>query len=250
VRTYTIGETARRSGFTASALRYYEGIGLVAPAQRSGAGYRIYDDGTLERLGFISRAKQLGCSLEEITDLVGTWEGARCGPVQRRLHMLVTDKLRHARRRITELEAFSAQLQAVAARLGGPLVDGPCGEGCACMAVTPPDQEADLGVTSTGDGRPPIACSLEPDAVPGRIAEWKILLDRARSRSTTPDGGLRIEFDESVPLGALARLVVAERSCCAFFSFTISADDRGMALEVRTPEGAADIVTALFGRPA
>ena len=82
--TYTIGETARRSGFSASALRYYEDIGLVDPSGRTDSGYRLYDDEALGRLAFIARAKQLGCSLEEITDLVGIWDGQRCGPVQHR----------------------------------------------------------------------------------------------------------------------------------------------------------------------
>ena len=69
--TYTIGEVADRSGFSASALRYYEEIGLVRAGAPHRAGYRLYDDHTLARLAFIARAKQLGCSLEEITDLVG-----------------------------------------------------------------------------------------------------------------------------------------------------------------------------------
>jgi hypothetical protein len=35
VSYYTIGEVAERSGFSASALRYYEGIGLVEPTTRA-----------------------------------------------------------------------------------------------------------------------------------------------------------------------------------------------------------------------
>ena len=53
VSNYTIGEVADRSGFSASALRYYEGIGLVEPATRTDAGYRIYDDHTLSRHGVV-----------------------------------------------------------------------------------------------------------------------------------------------------------------------------------------------------
>ena len=135
MRTYTIGQTAERSGFSASALRYYEGIGLVAPSTRTGAGYRLYDDETLSRLSFIARAKQLGCSLEEITDLVGIWDGERCGPVQKRFHDLVTSKLADAERQIAELTALSGQLRQAAARLAGPAVDGPCSEDCACLAL-------------------------------------------------------------------------------------------------------------------
>ena len=64
--SYKIKEVADRSGFTAATLRYYEEIGLLPEASRTPAGYRLYDDGTLDRLAFIARAKQLGCTLEEI----------------------------------------------------------------------------------------------------------------------------------------------------------------------------------------
>jgi len=135
VSSYTIGETAQRSGFSASALRYYEGIGLVPPSTRTESGYRLYDDGTLARLSFIARAKQLGCSLGEITDLVGIWDGERCGPVQKRFHDLVTTRLADAERQIAELTALTDQLRHAAARLAGPALDGPCSEDCACLAL-------------------------------------------------------------------------------------------------------------------
>lgn len=147
--TYTIGEAAERSGFSASALRYYEGIGLVVPPTRTGAGYRLYDDGSLARLGFIARAKQLGCTLEEVTDLVGIWDGERCGPVQKRFHDLVTAKLAAAQRQIAELTALSEQLHEAAAQLEGPAIDGPCSEGCACAAIDRALAPVQLGVTAT-----------------------------------------------------------------------------------------------------
>jgi MerR family copper efflux transcriptional regulator len=126
---------AERSGLSASALRYYEGIGLVEPSTRTRAGYRLYDDHTLARLAFIGRAKQLGCSLEEITDLVGIWDGERCGPVQKRFHDLVTARLADAERQIAELTALAEQLRHAATQLAGPATDGPCDEGCACLAL-------------------------------------------------------------------------------------------------------------------
>lgn len=133
--TYTIGQAAERSGFTPSALRFYEGRGLLDPAARTASGYRLYDDRTISRLGFIARAKQLGCSLEEIADLVGIWDGERCGPVQKRLHQLVTDKLAATERQVAELTALADQLRVAASRLDEPPTDGPCDEGCACLAL-------------------------------------------------------------------------------------------------------------------
>jgi DNA-binding transcriptional MerR regulator len=251
VSTYNIGDIAERSGFTTSALRYYEKIGLLTPATRSGAGYRIYDEQTLERLAFISRAKQLGCSLEEITELVGTWERDRCEPVQRRFHTLVTEKIRDAQRQITELTTFTAQLQTAAAQLGSHPIDGPCADDCACIAHTTLTSCATVeGSPATKPGDPPIACTLESEAIPDRLAEWQAVLDRAVSRTTATDGALRVEFDDPIHLSELARLVAAEQHCCAFFSFTITVDVRGIALEVRASDGASDIVAFLFGQPA
>ena len=134
MRSYTIGEAAERSGFSASALRYYEGLGLVEPSDRTEAGYRVYDDEALRRLAFIARAKQLGCSLDEIADLVAIWDGERCAPVQRRFHELVTTKLVETERQIDELSAFSTQLREAAARLSGSALDGPCDERCVCFS--------------------------------------------------------------------------------------------------------------------
>ena len=250
MRRYTIGEVAERSGFSASALRYYEGRGLVPPATRTEAGYRLYDEATLARLAFVGRAKQLGCSLEEITDLVGIWDGERCGPVQRRFHELVTAKIVDAQEQIGELTAFAAELRTAASQLAGEPVDGPCGEGCACLTAAgraPEPGSVSLGDTADG---PPIACTLEPGAVPDRLADWQTILAHARARRALPGGGVRVELDPTVGLDDLALLVAAEQRCCAFFSFAITVDGRGVGLEVRAPDRARDVVAALFGQPA
>jgi DNA-binding transcriptional MerR regulator len=242
--SYTIGQVAHRTGFSATALRYYEGIGLVPPAGRSDAGYRLYDDRTLSRLAFITRAKQLGCSLEEITDLVEVWDGERCGPVQRRLHELVTAKLHDTDRQLTELAVFAGQLRAAAAELAGEPVDGPCDDGCACLHDRSERTPVALGRDSDD---PPIACTLGAGEMQDRLTEWDRLLRHAIGRSPLASGGLRVEFDERIDVGALARLVVAEQACCAFFRFAITVDGRGVALEVDAPADALDLVAGLFG---
>lgn len=60
-----MGEVARRSGFAASALRYYESQGLIA-AERSPGGRRTFERSVLRRLAFIRAASNVGLSLEEI----------------------------------------------------------------------------------------------------------------------------------------------------------------------------------------
>ena len=58
---------------------------------------------------------------------------------------------------------------------------------------------------------------------------------------------MRLELGSDVDIPALASLVAAEQHCCAFFSFAITVDKGGVALEVRAPDGAANLVDQLFG---
>src|ERR1700758_388642 len=64
----TISEVAQQVGLQASAIRYYEQIGLLPPAQRM-SGQRRYDTTALYRLAIIQRARQLGFTLTEIRHL-------------------------------------------------------------------------------------------------------------------------------------------------------------------------------------
>jgi DNA-binding transcriptional MerR regulator len=64
----TISGVARQVGLQASAIRYYERIGFLPPAQRM-SGQRRYDSTALYRLAIIRRARQLGFTLDEIRQL-------------------------------------------------------------------------------------------------------------------------------------------------------------------------------------
>jgi DNA-binding transcriptional MerR regulator len=134
---YQIKDVAERTGFSAPTLRYYEHIGLLPQATRAPSGYRVYDDATIERLAFIGRAKQLGCSLDEIADLNTAWDGGHCGPVQDQLRSLVTDKISLARHQIAELLTLTTELERAASALGGHRPDGPCDDGCGCLNTSP-----------------------------------------------------------------------------------------------------------------
>ena len=54
------------TGVSVRTLHYYDEIGLLAPADRTSAGYRLYDDGSLLRLQQILIGRTLGLSLDEI----------------------------------------------------------------------------------------------------------------------------------------------------------------------------------------
>jgi MerR family redox-sensitive transcriptional activator SoxR len=71
----TMGEVVERSGFAASALRYYEAEGLVQ-ATRSPGGRRMFERSALRRLAFIRAAANVGLTLHEIREeLDGLPEG-------------------------------------------------------------------------------------------------------------------------------------------------------------------------------
>jgi DNA-binding transcriptional MerR regulator len=61
-----IGDLTRRAGVTARTVRYYEGLGLIPPGKREGAGQHRYGDDTVARLRKIEQLKALGLSLEEV----------------------------------------------------------------------------------------------------------------------------------------------------------------------------------------
>ena len=66
-----IGELSQRAGLAASAIRYYEEQGLLAPAGRGQNGYREYTDSALERLQAVRGAQALGFTLETIRGFFG-----------------------------------------------------------------------------------------------------------------------------------------------------------------------------------
>ena len=236
-----IKEVADASGFSAATLRYYEQIGLLPTASRTAAGYRTYDQRTLDRLSFIARAKQLGCTLDEITGLTTAWDGGQCGPVQDQLRQLVAGKIAAAQTQIAELMTFTSELQQAAASLERHRPEGPCDSTCGCIS-----DSVTLTSKPVAVEEPAIACTLSAGSMKGRLDDWQALLAHVERRESI-DGGVRSVFAPSVPTAELIRLVTAEQDCCQFFSFAITVDTRGVALEVRAPADALPIVESMFG---
>jgi MerR family transcriptional regulator, copper efflux regulator len=251
-----IKEVADASGFTTTALRYYEQIGLLPEALRTAAGYRMYDQRTLDRLAFIGRAKELGCSLEEISGLTTAWDGGRCGPIREQLRELVAGKIAAAQHQLGELITLTSELQHAATALERHRPDGACDSDCGC--INDPDVTNRPGATAQAigmstkpavPGEPVIACTLSAGSISGRITDWRSLLAHVERREQI-DGGVRSVFTASVPTDELVRLVAAEQDCCRFFQFAITFDTRGVALEVRAPADAQPIIESMFGAPS
>ena len=108
--TMKIGDVARLSGLPVKTIRYYERRGLLEPAARSEAGYRLYGTEEVARLEFIKRATILGLTLEEVADLVGLAAECNEGEILPRLEEVLDEKLRATERKIAELSAFKDSL--------------------------------------------------------------------------------------------------------------------------------------------
>jgi MerR family transcriptional regulator, redox-sensitive transcriptional activator SoxR len=72
----TVSEVAQRSGFAASALRFYEKEGLIAATRTSG-GQRRFERSVLRRLAFIRAARNVGLSLDEVAAALRTLPNSR-----------------------------------------------------------------------------------------------------------------------------------------------------------------------------
>jgi DNA-binding transcriptional MerR regulator len=101
--TLTIGQLAQRAGVNASAIRYYERIGLL-PAPEREYGQRRYDNATVRRLQVIDVAKRAGFTLDDARILLADGDGAPPA------HQPIRDL---ARRKLPEVEALIAQAEAM-----------------------------------------------------------------------------------------------------------------------------------------
>lgn len=108
----TIGQVADAAGVATSTLRYYEREGLLKPATRSRAGYRLYDPAACQQLRFIRSAQAVGFSLDDIKTLFALDEHTSCKQVQG----IIEERLDEIGRRIAELESVQRTLRGALAR--------------------------------------------------------------------------------------------------------------------------------------
>jgi DNA-binding transcriptional MerR regulator len=76
--TLTVSQLAERAGVRADTIRYYERIGLLPAPARSPAGYRAFDEATVERLRFIRGAQRVGLRLRDIAELLEAADRGQC----------------------------------------------------------------------------------------------------------------------------------------------------------------------------
>jgi hypothetical protein len=110
------------------------------------------------------------------------------------------------------------------------------------------------GLASVNDdapsGRSPSTSIVETGMCLSSVARRGDLGDAARMTSSRAGRAPTGADDKVASSRRLAMLVASEQRCCAFLSFAITIDGRGVALEVSAPDGTEAIVASLFGEPA
>lgn len=112
-----IGEAASASGVSAKMIRYYEQIALIRPASRTGSNYRSFSDRDVNDLRFIKRARSLGFSVPEITDLLSLWRD-RVRP-SREVKAIADGHVADLEARIAEMQAMTDTLKALSQGCAG-----------------------------------------------------------------------------------------------------------------------------------
>ncbi len=109
----SIGQVAKATGVAPTTLRYYEREGILPPTTRNGAGYRLYNAHSVERLQFIRSAQAVGFTLDDIRTLLQLDEkdNKSC---QAEVQPLLE-------RRLAELDEKMKELKRVRAALGRAL---------------------------------------------------------------------------------------------------------------------------------
>src|SRR5882757_10046860 len=104
----TISQVAEKVGLRPSAIRYYEQIGLLDPAERV-SGQRRYDASVLYRLSIVQRAQQTGFTLEEVQELLtGFVKGM---PASERWKRLSAKKLEELATQMSQIQFMQSLLR-------------------------------------------------------------------------------------------------------------------------------------------
>ena len=112
-----IGEAAAQSGVAAKTIRYYESIGLIAPAERTEAGYRVYSTNDIQTLRFIARARGLGFSVADCASLLALWRDRSRASAD--VKALARHQVEAIEAKIAELETMRATLEHLMRRCHG-----------------------------------------------------------------------------------------------------------------------------------
>ena len=107
--SFNIGHAAQRAKVSAKMVRHYESLGLLPEVARTESGYRQYTEKQVHTLRFIKRARDLGFSMSEISELLKLWQNKRRS--SENVKRIAAQHVADLDKRIAELAAMKRTLQ-------------------------------------------------------------------------------------------------------------------------------------------
>ena len=90
----TVNQVSKLVGVSIRTLHYYDEIGLLVPPVTTDAGYRLYDDTSLERLQSIMLFKELEFPLKEIKKIIDSSDFDKNKALNQQIELLILKKER------------------------------------------------------------------------------------------------------------------------------------------------------------
>lgn len=148
-----IGQASKASGVSTKMIRYYESIGLITAPLRTESGYRVYSDNDVHALRFISRARDLGFSVEQMSDLLALWRDRSRASAD--VKAIALEHIRVLEEKAKALQAMSDTLRHLAENCHGDgRPDCPIIEGFAHAApAAPKKRQPRFGITDIAPDR-------------------------------------------------------------------------------------------------
>lgn len=107
-----IGDLARKAGTTMRTIRYYEQLGLIAPAARTRGGFRLYEEGELRRLRLIKILQTVETPLAQVKALFD-WRqrGKAASDIAANISQLLEGQLQEVEQRMAQFRVTQASLR-------------------------------------------------------------------------------------------------------------------------------------------
>ncbi|MGW6688589.1 DNA polymerase III subunit beta family protein [Streptomyces sp. NPDC054961] len=218
----SIGEMARDCGLSVSALRFYDGAGVLVPAWVDPvSGYRWYGPGQLEEARVLARLRRAGMPLADIRLVLAGWSGADTDLVLK----LLEAHLRRLGRGLSDARGEFSALRALLECRENPMTVIRSADAAAASADASPSAPVRVAVSAAG-----LAAAL--DAVrfaAGSDPELPML------------AGVLFDFD-----GQALRVVATDRYRMAVALAGTTGHD-GPRVQVVVPSPLADAMRALLG---
>lgn len=148
-----IGQASKASGVSVKMIRYYESIKLIDQPLRTESGYRVYSDSQVHTLRFISQARDLGFSVEQMAGLLELWQNRIRASAD--VKAIALQHIETLQLKVRSLQAMSDTLMHLAEHChGDDRPDCPILEGFAAAAAPDPKRRRPrFGVTGIAPDR-------------------------------------------------------------------------------------------------